>query len=134
MRVLIVEDSAGDAALIVLELGRTGFAPTWRRVESVAELTAALAEGGWDVVLSGYAVPGLGAEDVLAISRRADQDLPVIVVSGAIGEESAVGLMRAGASDIILNGHLARLGPAIVRELDEAQRRRQSRQRELASS
>jgi two-component system, cell cycle sensor histidine kinase and response regulator CckA len=134
LRVLIVEDSAGDAALMARELGRAGFAPEWRRVESFAELTAALADGAWDVMLADSAVPGLGAEDVLAISRRADPDLPFIVVSGAIGEESAIELMRAGASDFILDGRLSRLGPAIVRELDHARRRRQDRQWELAAS
>jgi two-component system, cell cycle sensor histidine kinase and response regulator CckA len=124
MRILIVEDSADDAEVALLELTRGGIAPDARRVESAAELRAALAEGPWDVVLSDYTMPGFGAVEAFALCRAADRDLPFVVVSGTIGEQRAVEMMRAGAGDYLLKGNLTRLCPAVRREVREAEGRR----------
>ena len=130
LRVLLVEDSPDDATLIIRELIRCGFEPDLRRVEDADELRAALAEGAWDVVLSDFTLPGFGASAALALCRESDPELPFIVVSGTIGEEKAVDVMRAGASDYLLKGSLIRLAPAIERELREAGNRRAHRRAE----
>jgi two-component system cell cycle sensor histidine kinase/response regulator CckA len=124
VRVLIVEDSATDAELMVLELRRDGIESTWKRVHSAEELTTALTEQTWDVVLSDYTVPGFGAVAALSIVRTMASTLPFIVVSGSVGEDLAVEMMRAGANDYVLKHAMSRLGPAVNRELREAERRR----------
>ncbi len=134
LRVLLVEDSALDAELILRELRRAGFAPQHRRVASAGELRAALRGERWEVVLSDHALPGFSGPEALAVVRGdADpeaRDLPFLIVSGAIGEETAVEAMRAGAHDYILKDRLGRLGPAIERELREAANRRERRRLE----
>ncbi|HYH65980.1 MAG TPA: PAS domain S-box protein, partial [Urbifossiella sp.] len=124
LRILIVEDSADDAEVALLELARGGIAPAARRVESAAEMRAALADGPWDAVLSDYTMPGFGAAEAFALCRAADPDLPFVVVSGTIGEHRAVEMMRAGAGDYLLKGNLARLAAAVEREVREAKGRR----------
>src|ERR1700681_319790 len=124
LRVLVAEDSPDDAELTLLELSRGGFDPVSKRVESAEEMRAALAEGRWDIVLSDNAMPGFGAAAALALCREADPDLPFVVVSGTIGEERAVEMMRAGAGDYFLKGNLIRLAPVVERELREAVNRR----------
>jgi PAS domain S-box-containing protein len=124
LRVLVAEDTADDAELMLLELSRGGFDPVSKRVESAEEMRAALAEGAWDIVLSDNAMPGFGAAAALALCREADPDLPFVVVSGTIGEERAVEMMRAGAGDYFLKGNLIRLAPVVERELREAVNRR----------
>jgi two-component system cell cycle sensor histidine kinase/response regulator CckA len=134
LRILIVEDSADDAALMLLELSRGGLAADWRRVETADEMRSALAEGPWDVVLADNSLPDFGAAQSLAILRAADHILPLIVVSGTIGDQRAVELMRAGAGDYVLKGNLSRLAPAIEREVKEAKSRRALRLAEEAAS
>jgi signal transduction histidine kinase len=124
LRVLVVEDSPDDADLMILELSHGGAVPHWRRVESADELRAALAEEPWDVALSDYNLPRFAATRALAMVKEADPNLPFVVVSGTIGEEAAVAMMRAGASDYILKGNLGRLAPVVERELREAANRR----------
>jgi signal transduction histidine kinase len=123
LRVLLVEDSEDDALLIARELHRGGYAPTMRRVETEAAMRAALAEP-WDVVISDYSLPRFSGPAALAVLRATHLDIPFIVVSGAIGEELAVAAMRAGAHDYLMKGNLARLVPALQRELREAEERR----------
>ncbi len=127
LRVLLVEDSDDDADLVVRELKRSGFAVTVRRVETEPTLQAALVEE-YDVVLCDYTMPTLDAPTALGIVRRHDADLPFIVVSGTVGEDTAVEVMRSGANDYLLKGNLTRLGPAITREIRDglarAERRR----------
>lgn len=130
LRILIVEDSANDAELTLLELARDGIAPEARRVESAAEMRTALAEGPWDAVLSDYTMPGFGATEAFALCRTADPDLPFVVVSGTIGEQRAVEMMRAGAGDYLLKGNLTRLPAAVRREVREAEGRRGRRKAE----
>ena len=131
LRALLVEDSADDAALVGLELRRGGFAPMMRRVDTREALLAALAEP-WDVVLSDHAMPSLDALDVVKLLRGRSLDLPCIVVSGTIGEEAAVSLMRSGAVDYVNKGNLGRLAPAVSRALREVEMRRARRAAEEA--
>jgi two-component system cell cycle sensor histidine kinase/response regulator CckA len=127
LRVLMIEDSPSDAELVLLQLESGGFAPISRRVETEAELRDALAEQPWDVVLADFTLPGFGALQALPLCRAADPERPFIVVSGSIGEEQAVLLMRAGASDYLMKDRLARLPSAVERELREADNRRAAR-------
>ena len=130
LRLLLVEDSADDADLILHELRRAGYDPTYQRVQTAAELKAALAQRPWDLVIADYVLPHFSAPAALTLVKESELDLPFIVVSGAIGEETAVQAMRAGARDYIMKDNLARLAPAIVRELHEAGARRERRQLE----
>ncbi len=127
LRLLLVEDSADDAQLLLLELRRAGYDIDWERVETAETLTAALTRREWDVVVSDFSMPTLDALAALAIVQRHGLDLPFIIVSGTMGEETAVETMRAGAHDYLLKGHLRRLAPAIERELREAGVRREQR-------
>ena len=131
LQVLIVEDSHDDAALLVRQLRREGYDPTSERVETAAAMGDALSRGEWDVILCDYAMPqftGLGA---LKLLKEEGLDYPFIIVSGAIGEETAVEALKAGAHDYIMKSNLTRLGPAIERELREAEGRRERRRAEL---
>lgn len=127
LRVLLLEDSEDDATLILAALKRAGYQPDLRRVDNAAAMGAALAEGGWDVVLSDYAMPGFGGLHALELLRSSGIDLPFIIVSGTIGEETAVDAMKAGAHDYLMKGNLIRLGPAIDREIGDAVVRRERR-------
>jgi signal transduction histidine kinase/DNA-binding response OmpR family regulator len=120
LRVLIVEDSEDDALLLVRALRRGGYDPTFERVETAAAMKAALDQQTWDVVISDYAMPHFSALAALTLLKESGLDLPFIIVSGAIGEETAVAAMRAGAHDYVMKDDLARLGPAVQRELHEA--------------
>jgi signal transduction histidine kinase/FixJ family two-component response regulator len=128
LRVLIVEDSAADAELVVLELRRAGFTPEVTRVDTREALANALDRGPWDVLIADHLLPGWSGLGALALMRERDIDVPFIIVSGTIGEETAVDAMKAGAHDYVLKENLRRLGPAVDRELREAQVRRERRQ------
>ena len=130
LRALIVEDSEDDSALLLLELRRGGYDPTWKRVETAAGMKASLAESSWDLVISDYRMPGFSALDALSVLHERGLDLPFIIVSGAIGEDTAVGAMKAGAHDYIMKDNLARLTPVIARELREAEMRQEHKQLE----
>jgi len=109
LRLLLVEDSADDAVLLVRHLSREGWSVEHLRVETPEEFTSALAQGDWDAVVADYALPAFSAPQALARLKSAGVDLPFIIVSGAIGEDTAVAAMKAGAHDYVLKGHLARL-------------------------
>jgi PAS domain S-box-containing protein len=128
LRVLMVEDSEADARLVLLELQQCGYEPQSRRVETAAELTAALAAQEWDVVICDFRLPRFTALAALELVRASGLDLPFILVSGSVGEEQAVAMMKAGAHDFLLKDRLARLAPAVSRELGDAEARRQRRQ------
>jgi two-component system sensor histidine kinase UhpB len=130
LRVLIVEDSQADTTLLLLELRNGGFAPSWVRVETPAALQAALDGGEWDLIVSDFFLPRLSGADALQIVRQRGLDVPFLVVSGTIGEEKAVEMMRTGADDYIMKSNLARLVPAVQRELREAETRRQHKRAE----
>ena len=132
LRLLQIEDSEGDAAIVLRLLERAGYGVTWQRVESEAELRTALAESEWDLIVSDYSMPQFDAPAALAVLKGSGLDIPFIVVSGNIGEDIAVSMMRAGAQDYLLKDKLARLAPAVARELAEADSRRKRRKAERA--
>ena len=124
LRLIIVDDSEDDAGFIQLEIKKAGYELTVIRVESADALQAALTQQDWDLVLSDNSMPGFSASAALRVLQGTGMDIPFIIVSGAIGEELAVALMRLGAHDFIMKDKLGRLVPAIERELEEAEVRR----------
>ncbi|MBI5250693.1 MAG: response regulator [Desulfomonile tiedjei] len=133
LRVLIVEDSEIDAGLVVRELQHYGYTVLSRRVDTGPALEEALEIQPWDVVLSDFAMPRFTGLEALEVVKASGLDLPFILISGTIGEEVAVEAMRAGAHDYLLKDRLARLGPAIQRELREAEGRRARKRAEQLS-
>ena len=135
LRVLLVDASADDAALIVRELQQE-FSPGYQRVENAQEMEEALDRGGWHLIISDYLMPGFSGLAALQLLQRRGIDLPFIMVSGQMGEEAAVEAMRAGAHDYLVKDRLARLIPAIKRELAEAvvRRERSSAERALTAT
>ncbi|TAN63876.1 hybrid sensor histidine kinase/response regulator [bacterium] len=120
LRVLIVEDSEADEALILRVLSLGGFVVLSERVDLAGLLISALKDKEWDIVISDYMLPSFNGLDALRIVKATGLDLPFIIVSGAIGEDVAVAAMKAGAHDYIMKGALSRLCPAVRRELTEA--------------
>lgn len=130
LRILIVEDSEDDTLLLVDQLEIDGGRSVdWHRVETENALTEALRRQ-WDIVLSDYTMPRLSGMRALEVVRQHDLDLPFIFVSGTIGENTAVKAMKSGAQDYVMKGNLSRLAPAVARELEEAQQRREGRRAE----
>ena len=127
LRLLLVEDSERDAAHVTLSLRRGGWAPQIRRVETREEMTAALQEETWDAIVSDYNLPRFSAPDALETLRASGLDIPFIVVSGEVGEDTGVRLMKGGASDYLLKDRMTRLNAAIERELEQAHERRAKR-------
>src|SRR5689334_5018221 len=119
LRLLLVEDSDRDAAHVMLSLRRGGWAPEIRRVETQEEMLSALGDGPWDAIVCDYHLPRFSAPEALEMLHATGLDVPFIVVSGAIGEDTAVELMRSGANDYLLKDRLARLPAAIERELGQ---------------
>src|ERR1700722_1042693 len=132
LRALLVEDFEDDALLVVLELRHGGFDVTFERVDTPGAMAARLRAETWDIVISDFSMPGFDALAALAVLQQADVDVPAIVVSGTIGEETAVKALQAGARDFIVKGQLARLVPAVQRELREAAARKAKRATERA--
>ncbi|HOT24374.1 MAG TPA: HD domain-containing phosphohydrolase [Thermoleophilia bacterium] len=130
LHVLIVDDSEDDSLLLRRALKRGGYEVTSERVDTSEAMQAALAAWNWDVVLCDYAMPRFDPFAALDVLHKSGNDLPFIVVSGAMAEESAVAVMKAGAHDCIMKRNLARLVPAIQRELAEAETRRARKQAE----
>jgi len=128
LRVLLIEDSDADGKSVIAELRGSGRPIEIRRVGTADDLRAALALGNWDVVISDWALPSLDAISALDLVKASGQDIPFIVASGTIGEELAVSALRAGAHDFVLKDKMARLIPAIDREVGEA-RIREARRR-----
>lgn len=127
LRTLVLEDSLDDADLLLRELRRAGYNVESRRAQSAAGMREALADGPWDVVFSDYSMPGFDAVEALGILKEHDTDLPMIIVSGTIGEETAVEALKSGADDFLVKGKLARLVPALERSLREAATRREQK-------
>lgn len=127
MRILLVEDSDDDAALLSHHLNRLGVELAIKRVDTPDALREALATAQWDVVISDYRMPQFSGLAALNLVREYSGDLPFIIVSATIGEDIAVESMRAGANDYVMKDNLARLLPAIKRELHEARARAKSR-------
>lgn len=132
LQLLIVEDEEDDVLMLLRELRQGGFDPVHSTVSSAQEMRQALAGRSWDIIISDYSLPAFSGLAALEIAREIAPDLPVIIVSGAIGEETAVALMKAGAQDYVMKSALGRLVPAVERELKDARQRRAHRQTELA--
>lgn len=132
LRVLLIEDSEDDADLLKLALRRGGYEVSCERVHTPEAMQTALQAGEWDVVISDYVMPRFNGIDALRLLQARGVDIPFIVVSGHIGEELAVAAMKAGADDYVMKDKLARLVPAVARELREAEGRRARRASEEA--
>src|SRR5256885_3394991 len=130
LRVLLVEDSAEDAELMLRALKAGSFDPVHERVETPAALRSALEGSTWDVVLSDYYLPELEAPAALALVRERAPDTPFLVVSGSMGEDTAVAAMKSGAVDYIMKDRLQRLAPAVERAIEDAAVRRDRRRLE----
>lgn len=130
LSILLIEDSDDDALLVIAETQLRGRDVSFHCIQTETELRDALHESHWDAVLSDYDLPGFNGLAALATVQKHDPDLPFLIVSGAIGEETAVDAMRAGAHDYIMKGNLARLPLAVEREVREAGERRARRRAE----
>src|SRR5579884_2862601 len=128
LRALVIEDCEDDYDLLLLKLRQAGFEPMAIRVETIAEVEEALARQDWQIVISDFDLPGFDGLRALDLVRAHNPDIPFFLVSGVIDEEQAVAAMRAGVQDYFFKGKLARLGPAVSRELHEADQRAQRRQ------
>lgn len=124
LRVLIAEDNAADADLIVHELRRAGFDPEWERVDTEAAFLAQL-ESKPDVVLCDSSMPQFSGGRALDLMQANGLEVPFIIVSGTIGEEMAVAAMKQGAADYLLKDRLTRLGAAVAGGLEESRLRRE---------
>ena len=130
VRVLVIEDSQEDTVLLLRELRRTGYEAEYERVETAIAMRAMLMEKSWDLILSDYTLPKFNALQALETLKASGLDIPFIIISGTIGEETAVAALKAGAHDFVVKGKYARLGPAIERELREAESRRDRKRAE----
>ncbi len=132
LRVLIVEDSPDDATLLVRAVRKGGFELSFERVETEEAMRSALADRPWDIILCDFRMPTFDGFRALAVLKEGNLDIPLILVSGAIGEDTAVEAMKAGASDYVMKSNLQRLIPAIERELKEAASRAEKKKAEEA--
>jgi diguanylate cyclase (GGDEF)-like protein len=130
LRVLLIEASEADAALVVGSLMRGGYTVVFERVESPEGLTAALDGGVWDLAIADYTMPRFSGTAALELLRSRDPDMPFIFVSDTIGEDAVVAAMKTGAHDYITKGQMERLVPAIDRELQDARIRRERKRAE----
>lgn len=127
LRALVVEDSDNDVALILRELRQGGYAVEHRVVDTAAAMRAALDALEWDIVLADFSLPAFSGMEALEIVRSRSTDLPFILVSGTMGEETAIAALKAGAGDCIMKSALRKLVPSVQRELREAEVRRSKR-------
>lgn len=130
LRILLIEDSEDDARFVLREIQRGGYEVESERIETAEAMRAALGRQAWDLIICDFSLPRFSAPNALELLKESGHDLPFIIVSGTIGEESAVNALKAGAHDFIIKGNFARLIPAIERELMDAEVRRERRQRE----
>ena len=130
LRILIVEDSEDDALLILRELKKAGYTVEYQRVDNARDMVAALQTKNWHLVLSDYTMPHFSGPDALKTLQNSGQDIPFIIISGKIGEETAIETMLSGADDYIMKSNLKRLIPAVERELREMEVRRERKRAE----
>jgi PAS domain S-box-containing protein/putative nucleotidyltransferase with HDIG domain len=127
---LIVEDSKDDALLIIRGLKKGGYNPVYELVETAASMKKALQEKQWDIILCDYSLPKFNAPSAIAVLKEVNVNIPIIIISGTIGEETAIECMRLGAQDYIMKSNLSRLCPAIARELKESKVRNKQKHTE----
>jgi len=132
IRVLIIEDNKDDSELEIDEIRRGGFDIVYEQIETRAALREALRNKSWDFIISDYALPQFSGLDALEELKEIGLDIPFVLISGTIGEDTAVAAMKAGAHDYIMKNNLSRLVPAFDRELKEAELRHQKRQADEA--
>jgi PAS domain S-box-containing protein len=130
LNILIVEDNEDDSLILVLHLEKENYSVNSARVETLEELAEKLESESWDLLISDYSLPGLNGKEVFLEFKKHNQDIPFILVSGAVGDETAAELMKMGVNDFFLKGKLQRLIPAIERELGEVATRKNNRQYE----
>ncbi|MBN1315867.1 MAG: PAS domain S-box protein, partial [Anaerolineales bacterium] len=130
LRALIIEDSEDDTLFVLRTLRKGGYDPIYERVETAEEMDAALRKHEWDVVLADYSLPHFNAPRALEQLKNTSQDLPFIVISGTVGEDIAVEVMKAGAHDFFIKGNLTRLVSAIEREIREAAIRQERKRKD----
>ncbi len=130
IKVLFVEDSDDDAQLVLREIQRGGYEVEFERIETAEHMKSALTHHAWDLIICDFSLPQFSAPEALGILQVSTLDIPFIIVSGTIGEETAINALKAGAHDFVIKGNLARLVPAIQRELRDAKVRREHAQRE----
>jgi signal transduction histidine kinase len=123
LQILHLEDSELDHELTLAHLVRGGVRARVRRIDSEAEFLGALGERGWDAIISDYNLPGFSGLVALDLLKASGRDVPFVLVSGEIGEDTAVEAMRNGASDYLLKNNLARLVPALLQAIDAAETR-----------
>ena len=128
---IVIEDSPGDAALLLLVLRAAGFRFRAKRVDTAEDLKALLDSGTWDAIISDYLMPRFDGLEALQICKSRGLEIPFIMVSGQRGEDFAVEVMKAGAHDFVVKGNLSRLAPALRRELAEAKNRMERKEAEL---
>jgi signal transduction histidine kinase len=125
LRVLLVEDSEADAELLLEELSTGGYEVAATRVDTAEAMHEQLQHGPWDLVVSDYNMPAFSAPAALEMLKNTThRHTPFIIVSGTVGEDTAVAALKAGASDFLTKGRLSRLVPAVERELREAASRK----------
>ena len=125
LHVLVVEDSKDDYDILVWHLRRLDFNIQALRVETAQAMREALARETWDIIVSDWSLPAFSAQAALDILHRSRLDVPFIIVSGTVGEETAVAALRNGAHDFLVKNRLARLGAIVQRELHDADVRRE---------
>src|SRR6266581_6827876 len=130
VRVLMVEDEESDAVLIRRELGRLTPPPDVQHVRTQPAFVAALDGFAPHVILCDHNIPGFGGWEALELAQRARPDLPFILVTGSLDEETAVRYLKGGAADYILKDRLVRLGPALLEALERARQREKLRRHE----
>jgi PAS domain S-box-containing protein len=131
LRLLLVEDCSADAELILYQLQQAGFQPEWRRLDDEASYIAAL-DPAFEVILADYHLPQFDALRALRLLQERGLDIPFIVITGSLSEEAAVECMREGATDYLLKDRLSRLGPAVLRALEQKRMRAEKRHAEEA--
>lgn len=132
IKTLILEDSEFDAVVLESLLRKGSYDPQILRVESLEDFSRAISNEDWDVILADYNLPGFQAPAALSVLQGVGKDIPFIIISGGIGEDTAVEAMKAGAHDYLMKGQLARLVPAVEREIREARNRKSARDSEEA--
>src|SRR4051795_10023623 len=134
LRILLIEDSEADAALLIRELQRSGFTTEFERVDTARDLEQALDRGPWDIVVGDNSMPSFTGTEALKIVRSRNADIPFIFVSGTMAEDLAITALEAGAGQALGKDDLRRLAPLIRRELRDAQDRRARRASEASYS
>jgi len=127
LKILVVEDSTDDVITLIRQLRSGGYETTHKQIDTPTQMKVALVQEPWDIIISDYNMPSFSAPAALRLLQEEELDIPFIILSGVIGEDEAVLAMKAGAHDYIMKGNVARLLPAIERELHEAELRKENR-------